>query len=278
MLIILIYYLVIFMKIKKIIKYKDYKEFIRDSMPERGSMQTLAKYLKVHPTYISQVFGGDKNINSEQGIRLCKFFQLDSFEQDYFIMLINYARAGSFELRQYWSAKISDAQETSKDVDGHRRKATSLTKSDEALFYSSWQFSAARLSTSLERIKTVDDVAEYLGISKGKAKKIIEFLLQTNLCVKQKDMLAMGPKRVHVKRDSDFVNNHHRNWRLKSMETLEHSSDENFRFTAPISVSQKGYNQLRQILLESVEQCANLVETSDPELLACVSFDLFQLN
>src|ERR1700684_1559181 len=98
--------------------YKPYLEEYMAQLPKggRGEINRMAEAMDVHPTLVSQVLRGDKDFSLEQAHKLCHHIGLLKLEKDYFILLVQFERAGSSDLRQYYKEKIDELKARSLDL------------------------------------------------------------------------------------------------------------------------------------------------------------------
>lgn len=94
-----------------ITNFIDYRLFLRSyiqSLPKRGrgEISRLATLLDVNSTMISQVLKGTKKLTQEQVYNLSVYLKLTDFQTEYFMMLLQVDRAGSEELRRFWSERV----------------------------------------------------------------------------------------------------------------------------------------------------------------------------
>mgnify|MGYP000953554804 FL=1 len=87
-----------------IYEYLDYTAFIKDwikSQPKkgRGIASKMALSLRVSTTMISQVLNGDRQLSLELASDLADFIGLNTSEQDYFFLMIDFQRAGTQGLK-----------------------------------------------------------------------------------------------------------------------------------------------------------------------------------
>jgi uncharacterized protein (TIGR02147 family) len=268
------------MEYLRIVGFTDYKAYLLkriENLPKRGhgQLQRLAKFLSIHPTLVSQVLRGDKNFTSEQTCLAAEFFGLGESEADYLLALVERERAGNGTLRKYWSRRLSELKDALKVA---RTPGHAMTEQERFEFYSSWEYSGVRLSTSIDDLQTVDAVAERLGLTAKRVNEIIAFLLATGLCVEKQGRIQMGPARTFISRESPMAFRHHLNWRLKALEAYDHFRASEFAFTFPMTISQGDREKIRELLVETVERTSKLVSSSGAEELCCLNLDFFEVR
>lgn len=89
---------------------RAYKEFlnhkIQESKSVKGYKTILARAAGFSPSFLSQVIHGHIELTPEHALKMASFWNLDAFETDYFMLLVDRARAGSVGLRDHVEAKM----------------------------------------------------------------------------------------------------------------------------------------------------------------------------
>lgn len=267
----------------RIFEFEDYKKFSLKHIKRlpnagRGQLQKLAQFLAVHPTLISQVFRGDKNLTSEQACRAAEFFGMNDQELGFYLALVERERAGNLILKKHWQSRIESLREENRTVSSRLSPTYNLSQSKKIEFYSSWQYSGIRLGTSIPKLQSPEALAERLGLSVKRVREVIEFLVESGLCVYEKGQVKMGPARTHIPADSPLVTRHHLNWRLKALEAHENLRKHELAFTAPVSIATKDREKVREIILQAIERINKLMDETESQELSCLAIDWFDIR
>ncbi len=89
-----------------ITSFDDYKAFVNDWIAalgkgkSRGQLRRMAEHLRVHPSLLTLVFRGDRDLTLEQAADLTTYLGLGVAESEYFLVLVERSRAGKDRLRQ----------------------------------------------------------------------------------------------------------------------------------------------------------------------------------
>lgn len=262
-------------------EYDDYRRYVRDrisSLPSggRGQYRKIALALQVNSTLVSQIFRGDKHLTLEQAARLTEHLELSELEAEFFVALVEHERAGNPSLRKLVDRRIAALRKRAASLAERLPQDRTLSDTEKARFYSSWAYSAVRLSTSVPGVDHVDAIATYLNLPRRKVAFIVEFLLTHGLCVRgDGGGLEMGPQRIHVGADSPFVVQHHRNWRNKAIERMDLVTERELCFTAPVSISVEDFAQVRGRLMAFINETVDFIAKSPAETLATLNIDWF---
>jgi len=266
----------------RIFDYQDYKKYINDyikTLPQngRGQYHKMAKVLNTSTSLISQIFKSDREMTMEQGYLLANYLKLDLPETRYFITMLSLAKAGNYKLKTFFSSELK-LQKKEADKLNQRLKVNQILKDEEmAIFYSDALYSKVRLLTSLPHINSPEDLAKVTDVEIDKINEVLKFLMEKGLVVYQSKKLEMGPSRTHVSKDSPFLKNHHRNWRLKSIERQSLDTSEDLFFTGPMTIEKKHYQEIKELLTKTLEKIFSTLEKTKAEGFYCLNMDFFEV-
>ena len=267
-----------------VFSFGDYKAFVRDfiqNQPKRGRGQSrkIAQHLNIHPAMVSQIFSGERDLTPEQAYDLGDFLGFGELEKDYFLLLVQIARAGTHRLKENYRSQAQALIEKAQDLENRLPRDIEFTEEMKARFYSAWYYSGVRLASSLEPINSPQEIASHLDISPALAAKTLEFLLSTGLCVRAPEgHLALGPQRTHLESSSPLVQHHHRNWRLKALQFMESNQESDLFYSGPMSLSHQAFEGVRELIIELLGQVRKRAEHSEAETIVCLNLDLFRIG
>jgi uncharacterized protein (TIGR02147 family) len=264
-----------YMDIKKIENYRAFiREYLQKRSPNgRGEIAKLALFIGVHPTFVSQVLTGKREFNLEQSFSTAEFLDLTETETKYFLLLLQKERAGTQALKGYFKKELEILKKSLLEIPNRLNEHRNLSETEKAIFYSSWIYSAIRLFCSVERGKKLEEIVEHFAINRKRAIHILDFLCEKNLCVKNGDRYLMGSQHTHIAIDSPFAIRHHMNWRTKALQLHETRTEEELVFTAPMSVSVKDFNVIREKLIECFKDVVEVAKASEAEDVAFLNID-----
>ena len=230
----------------EILNISNYRSFIRFFLAKRspkgrGEIGKLAKFIRVHSTFVSQVLAGTKDFNIEQSYAASEYLQLTKIEKKFFLLLVQKDRAGTKEVKNYFMNEIEELRSSMLTVATHLNKHSILTEEDGAIFYSSWHYSAIRLYCSIGAGKKLEDICQHFHLGRKKAINYLTFLEKTGLIFLQNELYKLGDIHTHLSGDSPFILKHHMNWRIKALQRHENIRSEEMAFTAPMSLAKKDF-------------------------------------
>jgi uncharacterized protein (TIGR02147 family) len=236
----------------------------------------MAEYLRISSTMMSHIFNGDRHLSNESANDLCEFMGLADDEFDYFFLLVAYAKAGNHRLQARLKKKVLAEQKKANQISKKMKADTELNEPAKAIFYSNWLYAGIGTMTACPSYKNVDQIADHLKISRVTAQKVVDFLLQYNLCTIKNNELNVGPQITHIPHDSPLVHKHHQNWRLQGLNKMAESRERNLFFTSPMSVSDETSEVLRLKILAFIEEVRKQIRPSPSEIVRCLNIDWFE--
>ncbi|MEQ1877045.1 MAG: TIGR02147 family protein [Bdellovibrionia bacterium] len=265
-----------------IFEFQDYKEYFNawvKGLPGggRGEYRRVSQKLNVSTTMVSQIFNGDKHLTLDLANELAEYLSLNDLETDYFFLLIDYSRAGTFKLRQKLKGRIEKAQKQAQKLEVRLQKDAELSDATKAIFYSSWIYSGIRMLTALPNVNDIDELSERLNLPRPQIQKVLEFLIREKLVIQKDGALEVGPRRTFIGADSPLVAKHHQNWRLHGFQKMVLTDSENLFYSAPMSLSREVAEKIRAELPAFIEKINNLVLPSDSEVVRCLNIDWFEI-
>jgi len=267
----------------KIFDFIDYRLFLKisiQSLPKKGygQLSKLARFMGVNSAYLSQVLQESKSLSQEQGIVVANYFKLGTRETDYFLLLINFDRAGTKVLKDHYHNKIKLMQAQNEELINRVKVDTKLSEETKAIFYTDWAYSAIRQCTAISQLSSIDKIAEYLSIPPKRVTQILEFLIESGLCVSENGVIKIGHRRTHLEENSPFKKNHIQNWRSRAIDQLYDSWENKLHYSSPMTISHKDAKEIRKIILNMIDNINTVADNSRSEELTCFNVDWFRLN
>lgn len=267
--------------ISSVFEFIDYRVFLRSWVEAKGSHRRgewsrIAKRLGVTSTMISQVMREERNLSPELANELCDYMGLGDDESNFFLLLVEHARAGSHNLRRRLKRRIEENQKSASTLKKRLKVAETMATEAKTTFYSDWLYSAVRNFAAVDKMHTVETLADRFQVSREKMRSILDFLIENELCSSQSGFFSVGPQKTHVGADSPLVISHHRNWRLRSMEQMRERRETDLFYTGPMSLSNELAVEVRCRIPTLLEQLYRDIGPSKSETVRCLNIDWFE--
>ena len=85
-----------------------------------------------------------------------------------------------------------------------------------------------------------------------------------------------GERHFHLDRESPFLRQHHRNWRLQALRALDGYLPKNLHYSAVFSLSEEDAAALKEFLLQHLKSFLETVAASKEEKIYVYNFDFFE--
>jgi len=267
---------------KSIFDFDDYKAFLkafekaRKSF-ERGFRSKFAEHLGCQSGYISHVLNGDAQLSLEQTMRASAFLNLNERERKYFLLLVEYARAGTKELRDHFKSELSNYREEFLNIKSRVGDSRELTESEQSIYYSSWQYLAVHVLSSLPDYNDVNSLAQALSIPVQTTSQILLFLVQAGIIKEEKGTLRPGLTQVHLNRESPLIRQHHTNWRIAAIQSFANDTKTDIHYSTVSTLSEKDAEILRSQMVKLIENYVETVKPSPEEVMYGFNLDFYSL-
>jgi uncharacterized protein (TIGR02147 family) len=270
------------MQDKNVFHHTDYKEYLNTvfspSGEGRGQRSLLAKAIGVHSAFVSQVLKQKVHFSLEHALRISHFLQHTEHESRYFLLMIEYGRAGSKDLRAFYKKQMEEIQEKRMQITERLQVKQTLTQADQLIYYSAWYYGAIHILLSIPSFQSKEKLTQYLRMDAKKISECLEFLCACGLAQEKEGRYTIGTTRLHLPANSPLISKHHTNWRMRAIQALENaSSQESLHYSSAITLSRNDVLKIRKVLLSAVEQTENIYKPSKEEVAFVFNVDFFPL-
>lgn len=266
-------------------KYLDYQAYLKAYIQQkpkggRGELRRIAEALGVSPTLMSQILAGSKDFSLEQAEGFTRYAGFNTLEQEYFLALVQYARAGTTSLKKLLRAKIDELKTKSSEVENRLSEKNELSDEEKAVYYSSSIYASVWLYTSTSKLgRTMEECMERFDLERTQTAKVLNFLTTVGLCLSDGLHYKMSESRsVHVPRSSPHFQQHLKNWRLSAFRVYESMREEELVYTGAMSLSKEDFKLLKEEMLKLIQTLAKVAVDSPAEEVACFNMDFFWIR
>lgn len=266
---------------KDLFQHKDYKQYINEKLDNglvtRGARSLFAKAINCQTAYVSSVLRGQLHFTPEQGEAINNFFHHSDMESDYFLLLLQWQRAGTAHLKQRLKKNMEKILEARFTIHKRLELTAVLSEEHQTIYYSEWYYAAIHALTSIPEFQTIDAIAQRLNLEKSMTAKVLSFLTETGLVKHTKNLYSIGTTRIHLGSDSPIVSRHHTNWRLLTAQLLHKRQSTDLHYSSVITISHEDVEKLKELILQFITSSKQIIRTSKEEDLYSLNLDFFQL-
>ncbi len=241
----------------------------------------LAEAAKCQVAYISRVLNGLAHLSLEQADAVSTYLHHSDEERHFFLLQLQYARAGSQSLEGYFQKQLEAVQKKRLNLKERFQVKNELSEADRAVYYSSWLYAAVHMCLTVPALRSSDAIARELGAPLSKIVQILEFFENSGIATREGGRYRVGTTRVHLGNDSPLVSKHHMNWRVQAMRSLDREdqsgANEDLHYSSVISVSRADRRKLKELLVRAIDEYNAVVAPSPEEEVHCLTMDFFKV-
>lgn len=264
----------------ELFNYTQYRDFLRKAFPgkgeRRGQRQKLAASLNCQTSFVSLVLTDRAHFNEDMIFATADFLNLNITEREYLLLLYHHERAASKKLKAFYQRKISVALEQRKDIKNRISETTELSTEIQAQYYSSWIYSALHTAVMNPKTRTVFALSTKLKISEKIILEALEFLTQWQFIKKTVSGYEPHTRRLHLSSQSPFITQHHRNWQMQAMRSLDEKHEEDLNYSGALSLAKADIVIIKEILLKSIDKIEKQIAPSADEEMIGLSISCFK--
>lgn len=260
---------------------KDYRNFLFSKLESkesiRGTKSKLCDFLKIQTSFLSHVLKGRAEMSLDQAYKTAEFFSLNHIETEFFMILVQKEKAGTQSLKNYFDSKLKKIKEDQSTVKEKIQVHGEVEETQKNIYYQSWVYAAVHLLTAFSDTKTTEKISKKLKLPLEYIEKIVEFLVKSSLIEEVGGKLQIGKGRVHLDKQSPLIIQHHTQWRLKAIQSLELPKQNDLHFSSLYGIAEKDIEELKHFLLDLTSKSERVLKQSSPEKLVVMNLDLFEI-
>jgi len=266
-----------------VFEFQDYRTYLSSWINShvnggRGIKSRIAEQARCHLAYISQVLSGKTHFSLEQADALHLLLGHGEEEANYFLLLVEHARASTPSLIRHFERRMQKVLEQRAQLKNRFTDKKSLNSEDQVIYYSHWAYCAVHMVVLNPAFRSPDSISKYLDLSVSKTSQVLDFLTSAGLVKKEGGVFVPGDVRIHLGHDSPMISKHHTNWRIQAVKALERETSQELHYSGVISVSLTDLPKVREVLIRALEDVRKIVKDSADEAVYCYTMDLFGLG
>lgn len=269
--------------ISSIFTFTSYKKYLSNVIKRnskiRGLYKILSEAANCQRSYLSQVMRQDGKIQltPDQALGISRFLLHSAKERDYFLLLVDYERAASKELKELLQNKISFTQKELQDLTNLLERPKEDDHEMLIKFYSTWMYSYIHILTSISEYQSVEAIAKKSNLSVESALNILIELEDIGLVFRESGLWKHSGRQLHLDSQSALICNNHNNWRQQAIldAQLKQTIDA-VHFSGVYSISKSDYAHIKTQILECLKAVNTKALSSGAEEVIVFCCDLFR--
>jgi uncharacterized protein (TIGR02147 family) len=276
-----------FMKYKistetSVMEYRHYLDVLRAKIQENHAVRAyrtiLAKAAGCQLSYLSQVLSESVHLTPEHAAGLSEYWNFSTHESEFFLGLVNQARASSPRLKELIESRLNELRIKSTNVEDKIHDPQIDVQAEQALYYSNWLFSAIHMIVSIPEYQTEEAISERLLVPLPVVLGCLESLERMGLVSKDKSSKSVWRIKqwtLHNPKDQAVSWFHHANWRHRALLDVQSHRIDGIHYTALHSLSKSDLVKFKGMVSRLIQNSRELVGPSKEEELVAFSVDLF---
>lgn len=265
-----------------VFNYKNYKAYLSEklevlSKTERGWKQRAAEHIGCQPSYLSQILNGKPDLTLDQAHKINQLFLHDKIESRYFIILVEIGRAATKELRDFFLEQIQELRQSRFDLKKRLKETDQISAEAMNKYYSTWFYSAIHIALAIPELQDVRAIARKFNLPEESVAGVVQFLEECGLIEKENGEYIFTKMRIHLDRNSDFIQRHHINWRSQSLQSAEKNIHDDLHFSTVFAISKSDFNDIKEIFIQSIESARKIIRPSKSEEVCALTLDIFKV-
>jgi hypothetical protein len=243
----------------------------------RGSVSSLARELQCHPTFVSQVAKGKADFSSEQAFRFGKWIPFTGDAFDSFLLLHQWERAGSTELKQFLKQRLNQFRQKREDLKSRWQQKDILSSEVEILYYSHPLFQIVHAAVQIPKLQQIDELSKQLGVGVSHTLKILRRLEGWGLVREQQNKWKALETSLHLSKNSLSIASFHSLWRQVVQARLQQNLEvPGIHYSAIACVDAATADQVKKILLNALDASRKVIEPSPSREAYVLTLDFFR--
>lgn len=266
---------------RSVFDFEDYKLFLRSRFPSvgqgRGMRTQLAESLGCQLAFISKVLNSEAHFSLEHAMRISEFLSLPSEDANYFLLLVSLGRSGSKALEQHYRRQVRLLLEKRAEIAQRVKAKQSLALEDQVIYYSSWVYGAIHVLVSIPEYQTKSALAKRLNVPLKQLTEQLDFLVSKGILAERNGCYSVGNARLHLDRQSPLIGEHHTQWRIRAIHSLNRKAETELHYSAALSLSREDVREIREVLLKTIERSEKIMRPSKEETAFGLLVDFFEI-
>lgn len=261
--------------------YDDYRKFISSVVKARqspwGIWSKISKAAGCRSTYLTQVMKGRAELTPDHVLGISRFFELNNDETQFFLLILEYGRAATKNLKEFLIKRIHKIQKEQEVLENKTHIARLEMGEKESIYYSSWYWSAIHVLISIPRYKTTVKISERLQLPLEQTKFALQNLVNHGLVKQERNQWTLTTNIIQIPKDSPVLGMHHQNWRNRAVQDLTNPLSDGVHFTDVSSMSLQDARKIKSLLLDLIEKNKRTIAPSQKEEVFCLNLDFFKV-
>ncbi|OQW47910.1 MAG: hypothetical protein A4S09_14015 [Proteobacteria bacterium SG_bin7] len=263
-----------------VFSFSNYKKFLQARLKDSwGFVTKVAEAAGCQRAYLSRVISENESIHltPDHAYGISKYLSMSPNETEYFMALVDYARASSKTYRDFIEKKLISLSCDHENLKRQKGRERLTTSEAQAQYYSSWHWSAIHVLVSIPQFQNADSIAAKLNLPTSLVYGCLQDLAKNGFVRYDNSRWVHASGNLHLPKDSPFITYHHNNWRTRAVQDAQVRNNENVHLTIVQAMSKKSVEQIRRLIYDFVNESSRISSSSQSEEIMCTNLDFFSV-
>ena len=255
---------------------KDYKNVLKQRVQEKhGNLTKYSIAAKCQPSYLLRVLKTEAHLTPDQAHRLAEYWALDSDEMDYFLLLVDYARAGDSRHRDFLERKIAGVQREHASLDQVVNRGIVTDMRGVLDYHRDWRISFTHFLSACSKYQTKNALRGRMNISKEELSEILTFLESCEYIKIANHSVKFAKGSGHIPKDSPVLPIFLGNWRQLAVQKSMRKGVSAVHFSNVQTIAQKDLPKLMEVAKQFIRDAKNMCDQSGSDDVVAINLDVF---
>lgn len=270
--------------IKSVFEFKNYVEYLQYYLAQlpsggHGEKSKFAEAMNCHNAYLSKILKKEADLSLEQTHALSRYLAMDPEETDYFLLLVQYSRAGTSDLRKYHAQKIESFGQARSVLKNRFKVEQELSDQDKITYFSEWYYPVIHLMiATLPGFHNLKKIEAALSLSSEVIRHAVLFLERIGALEKEGALFKSGKVNIHLGNDSAMISTYHSQWRVQAICSLQKKDERDLHYSNIVTIHEADFEIIRNQLVKAIEDTRKTVnESKNENTIGAMTMDWFRL-
>jgi uncharacterized protein (TIGR02147 family) len=261
-----------------VFNFSNYKKYLEARLKDSWGLVTkVAEAAGCQRAYLSRVLNDDVHITPDHAYGITNYFEMSPSEAEYFLALVEYARAGSRNYREFMERKIKyfrrEHENLAKRLGREKIEAIEV----QAQYYSAWHWSAIHVLVSIPHLQFPDEIAKKLNLPLGVVHVALQELAKSGFVRFERGRWVHASGNISLAKNSPFITYHHNNWRTRAVQDAQNRHNESIHYTNVQAMSFEAVKEIKEFVMDFVDASNKVAGSSNGEEVYCTNLDFFSV-
>jgi uncharacterized protein (TIGR02147 family) len=268
-----------------IYNYLSYKKAIKEELYSKKirypdlTFEKMAIHCRIQKTYLSKVLNREGDLNQDQLYMACEYLKLKKSEQEFVFLLHSHNTSIHASRKKEILIEIENIQKQQMKSEAHIEvKSNSINFVDYQKYYLDPYLQVIHMFLTIPKFQNdISLITEFLTeLNKKTIEEKIKQLEEMQLIAWKNNKWEAIESNLHLKSDAPIYKAYRKLLRMKSIEKLDHSDqEENYSFSVIFSSNAKVRAEIQKRFLEFLKEIQKMVQNEKETDVYQLNFDLF---